>query len=364
MKSGYLLPWLALAEANGVGPVLAHQLLKHFNQPEGIFAATDQQLEDIGLTTGHIQGLRQASHNKDDYQSLWHWLEAEDHHLVCYGDALYPPQLSQVHAAPLMLYVKGDIEHLHKSQLAMVGSRNPTAAGRESAQQFAKSLSEAGLVVTSGLALGIDGAAHQGVLNAKGTTIAVMATGLDNIYPKRHQSLAQHILERGCLVSEFPLGTQPKPFHFPRRNRIISGLSLATFVVEATLKSGSLITAKYALEQNRDVFALPGSIYNPQSSGCHQLIKQGAGLVESVDDILKQLPGCRRSSQQTPTATVVEGLSVPEQEVMQLLDFHPVSLDWLVQQLKSDAASMAAILINLELNGRVCCEAGGYSKIS
>lgn len=364
MQCHRLVPWLALASAEAVGPVLAHQLLKHFLQPEAIFAATDEALQDLGLSPKQITGLRGASQNRDDYQNLWHWLETENHHLVCFGDALYPPKLSEIHAAPLMLYVKGDIGHLHKPQIAMVGSRNPTAAGRESAQYFAKLLSEAGLVVTSGLALGIDGAAHEGVINANGSTVGVMATGLDDIYPKKHKSLAHNILNKGCWVSEYPLGTQPRSFHFPQRNRIISGLSMATLVVEATVKSGSLITAKFALEQNRDVFALPGSIHNVQSRGCHQLIKQGAALVESVEDILKQLPGCINTVALDMQTAPMDDLSVPERQVMQLLDYHPVSLDWLVQQLKSDAASMAAILINLELNGRVCCEAGGYSKLS
>jgi DNA processing protein len=374
MKRQALLPWLQLVDATGIGPILAHKLLKHFLQPSIIFESSNIQLQEVGLSSAQINALRETQQQTEKYNNLWSWLADTNNHVVCYGDALYPPQLSQIHAAPLMLYIQGDVAHLHRHQLAIVGSRNPTAAGRELAQQFAYKLSQRDVVVTSGLALGIDAAAHQGVLNAQGTTIAVLASGLDVIYPKRNQLLAKQIIQNGCLVSEFPLGTQPRPFHFPQRNRIVSGLSAGTLVVEATLKSGSLITAKYALEQNREVFALPGSVLNTQSKGCHQLIKHGASLVESIDDIFMQLPHLSSSHSSiiqqesgtnlTSKESNKSDLTHDENSVIQQLDYHPVSLDWLVQSLNSDAASMAALLMTLELKGKVCCEAGGYSRVT
>ncbi len=216
------------------------------------------------------------------------WLASSKyHHIIRLGSPDYPKQLSEIPKPPEILFVSGSIEVLHQPQVAIVGSRNASPIGLETAYSFANELSKAGLVITSGMALGIDGAAHRGALEAHYPTIAVLGTGIDTIYPLRHTTLAEQITKQGAIISEFPLKTTPSPANFPRRNRIISGLSLGTLVVEASTKSGSLITARLAAEQGREVFAIPGSIHNPRAKGCHQLINQGAKLVENIEDILQ-----------------------------------------------------------------------------
>lgn len=216
------------------------------------------------------------------------WLEQDQTHILSLKDPLYPSLLKEISGAPPVIFVRGQVELLSQPQIAMVGSRNPTNSGSEIAKKFARELSKKGLIITSGLALGIDGLSHEGALDF-GETIAVLANGLDQVYPHAHRKLADRVIERGALVSEFPTGVPPVPIHFPRRNRIISGLSMGTFVVEAALRSGSLITAHYALDQGRDVFAMPGSIHSSQSKGCHALIRQGAKLIEKPEDILEEL---------------------------------------------------------------------------
>lgn len=241
------------------------------------------------------RGNCQVMPGKADWQGVekdLRWLASPGCHMVHKTSRNYPPLLKEIHAAPFILFVQGNLARLADPQIAIVGSRNPTPVGCEIAAKFAYYFSNMGLTVTSGLALGIDGAAHKGALLGVASTIAVLGHGLDCIYPASHQELAGDILKaNGALVSEFPIGVSPLPSHFPRRNRIISGLTMGTLVVEAALKSGSLITAKLALEQGREVFAIPGSIHNPLAKGCHALIREGAKLVETTQDVLEELQG-------------------------------------------------------------------------
>lgn len=283
-------------------------------------------------------------------------------HLLTWESSDYPFQLKQIHCAPPILFVEGNLQSLALPQIGMVGSRNATPQGKENAIQFASALVQAGIVVTSGLALGIDAASHEGALNANGQTIAVLGSGLDKVYPVSHQPLAKQIIAKGALISEFPIGTDPKPAHFPRRNRIISGLSLGVLVIESTLKSGSLITANYALEQGKDVFALPGSIHNPMAKGCNHLIRQGAKCVESVQHILEEL---------------AVHVKITPQEKSQLTDVKKekgafishiedvcTSIDSIVMKSGLTAQQVSSMLLELELRGAVVSVPGGYVRVA
>ena len=290
-----------------------------------------------------------------------------------YDDPLYPRLLREIPRPPPLLFVRGEPASLSLPQLAIVGSRNPSGGGAENAERFAHYMAERGFAITSGLALGIDAAAHRGALRAKGKTIAVMGTGIDLIYPSRHRSLAQEIIDSGgALVSEFPLGTASHACNFPQRNRIISGLSGGTLVVEAAVQSGSLITASYALQHDREVFAIPGSIHNPLARGCHQLIRQGATLVETAQDIVDQLAGLlsykrQEIKQPLPQADffpaadkavpiksreVIE-LGDPEKQLLQALGYDPLPVDLLAERTGLDIGSLSAQLIGLEIKGLV-----------
>ena len=292
-----------------------------------------------------------------------------DLHCLTYEDPLYPRLLREIPRPPPLLFVRGDPTCLSLPQLAIVGSRNPSGGGSENAERFAHYLAERGFAITSGLALGIDAAAHRGALRANGKTIAVMGTGIDLIYPSRHRQLAQDIIASGgALVSEFPLGTSSHASNFPQRNRIISGLSGGTLVVEAAIKSGSLITASYALQHDREVFAIPGSIHNPLARGCHQLIRQGATLVETAQDIVDQLAGLlsykrqeikiARTSQSElfTAATVIEDepiLNADEQRLLQALGYDPLPVDLLAERTGLDVGNLSAQLIGLEIKGLI-----------
>jgi DNA processing protein len=284
-----LVLWFALCRLPGVGYRTRIELLEQFGSIENIFSATRSQLEKILTRKNESINVVLDGVDKTAFETELAWLSETGHHLVTWADTDYPPLLREIPAPPVVLYVIGDRQSLSHPQFAIVGSRNPTPMGRENAHAFAKTLAGAGLTITSGLALGIDGAAHRGALDAGGKTIAVVGTGLDRVYPARHRDLAHAVVQQGALVSEFPLGTPPKSENFPVRNRIISGLSLGTLVVEAAVQSGSLITARLATEQGREVFAIPGSIHSPQARGCHALIRQGAKLVETAQDILEEL---------------------------------------------------------------------------
>jgi DNA processing protein len=277
------------------------------------------------------------------------WLAGADRHIVRLGDPLYPRLLLQAPDPPLLLYAEGRAELLGASAVAIVGSRNPTAQGAENARAFGGALAQAGLAVVSGLALGVDGAAHEGALAAQASTIAVVGTGLDVLYPRRHRALAQRIARHGLLVSEFPLGAPPLAPHFPQRNRIIAGLTLGTLVVEATLQSGSLITARLAAEAGRDVFAIPGSIHAPQSRGCHHLIKQGAMLVDGAQDVLDAI-GWPTAA---PAAAAREAPRPERDPLLAALGHDPVTMDLLVARTGWSSHDLHARLLALELDGRV-----------
>lgn len=357
-----LAAWLRLLGTDGVGRETARRLLAAFGVPEAVFAAHGGAVREV-VDAATAQAL--ATPPADSESSLaatLQWLAAADsapRQILTLGDPQYPPQLLQTADPPLLLYAHGHTEWLARPSIAIVGSRNPTAQGRDNARAFARHLGEAGLVVVSGLALGIDGAAHEGALEGGGTTIAVIGTGIDRVYPARHRSLAHRIADKGLILSEYPLGTPPLARHFPPRNRIIAGLSSATLVVEAALQSGSLITARQALEAGRDVFAIPGSIHSPQSRGCHALIKQGAKLVDSAGDILEELRWPMPHAT-VPVAPCAVGSDVPSglRDLLEALGHDPVSLDALVARTGRSAAELNAQLLELELAGSVARLAG------
>lgn len=299
------------------------------------------------------------------------WVETSGAHLIPCTSPAYPALLARTVGAPPVLYVLGDVETLSVPQLAIVGSRNPTVSGKSTAKEFAAFFARAGLGITSGLALGIDAASHEGALQAGGLTIAVCGCGLDQTYPRQNESLAARIRDSGALVSEFPPRTAPLRAHFPQRNRIISGLSLGTLVVEAARHSGSLITARYALEQGREVFAIPGSIHNPLARGCHKLIRDGAKLVEAADDVLTELriplieqPLAASSQSSATSADAASALDKDYEMLLDALAFEPASIDVLVDRTGLPGDSVASMLLILELEGRVSPQPGGrYSRL-
>jgi len=295
------------------------------------------------------------------------WIETSGVRLILCTDAAYPPLLAQTAQAPPVLFVLGSVEALHSPQLAMVGSRNPTAAGRKTAQDFAAWFASAGLTITSGLAVGVDAASHEGALRVGGITVAVFGTGLDAVYPSENAPLAARIREHGALVSEFPPRTRPSQRNFPQRNRIISGLSHGTLVVEATHRSGSLVTARWAAEQGREVFAIPGSIHSPLSRGCHKLIRDGAKLVEAADDVLSelQIPFYKQRVMRTTVAERgVAGLDKEYEMLLDALGFEPATIDVLAARTGLPGESLASMLLILELEGCVAALPGGrYDRI-
>jgi len=357
-----LKDWLALYRAKGIGNTTFKALLEYFQTPSAVFACSRKQLEDLHLKEQCIRSIL-----KPDWQGVdqdLEWLQAEQHHILTLADKRYPPLLKECDDAPAILFVTGNVEALSAPQIAMVGSRNPSPTGRQTAIEFARHLSAAGLCVTSGLAIGIDSACHQGALDAEAATIAVTGTGLDRIYPARNRELAYAILEKGALVSEFPLNTPARPENFPRRNRIISGLSLGTVVVEAAIKSGSLITARYAIEQAREVFAIPGSIHNPLARGNHLLIKQGAKLVETADDIISELGSLAQAQQNlgqvTNNAEEKQRSHDPEYEqLLEKMGYDPVAVDEIVIRSGLTAEEVSSMMLILELQGNVASSPGG-----
>jgi DNA processing protein len=295
------------------------------------------------------------------------WLHASGTHVLLHGEAGYPPLLAQITAAPPVLFVQGRLEALSAPQLAMVGSRNPTAGGRATARDFAAYFARMGLTITSGLAVGIDAAAHEGALLGGGATVAVCGTGLDEVYPQQHAGLAERVRTHGALVSEFPPRTPPARANFPRRNRLISGLSAGTLVVEAARESGSLLTAHLAAEQGREVFAIPGSIHNPLSRGCHRLIREGAKLVEEAADVLSELKFSLAAEALEHAPRAVGKPRALDNEYEMLLDalgFEPATIDSLTERTGLPGESVASMLLILELEGRVAPHPGGrYGRI-
>lgn len=359
--------WLILLHATGLGVAGFHKLLCAFETPEKILAANSSKLSELGFDKQTISAIQQPDLEAVDTDMKW--AESSDnHHIITLSDPKYPQQLKSISHPPPVLFVRGDPDYLQQPQLAMVGSRNPTAAGKRTASDFAKHLSNTGITITSGLARGIDGACHQGALQGMAGTVALVAHGLDIVYPAAHRALAEDIANHGAVVSEVPIGTEPHRGLFPRRNRIISGLSLGTLVVEAALKSGSLITAKHALEQNREVFAIPGSIHNPLSRGCHQLIRQGAKLVETAEDIIEELLPHLPTGITAPV-TILNNekneqiLDPDHQKLLKCLQYEAVAIDDLVNCSGFSAAEVASMLLIMELEGRVVTEGGRYMRI-
>ena len=353
--------WLALLHAPGLGSRGYNQLLQG-TTPERLFE-TPSLADQYSTKRCDLRGYL----NAPDWESVeadLKWAQAEDHHILTLADPAYPPLLAEIDDPPPLLFVIGNPQLLATPQLAMVGSRNPSASGSQTARDFAFHLARSGLTITSGLAIGIDGASHEGALDAGGTTIAVTGTGLDRVYPARHHELAHRTRENGALVSEFPPGTPVLPGNFPRRNRIISGLSVGTLVVEAALKSGSLITARLASEQGREVFAIPGSIHNPLSRGCHQLIRQGAKLVESSADIVEELAallGTLTAAAESDTGTPPETGELDD-EYIQLLDhigYDPLQADLIIERSGLPPETVSSMLLLLELEGYVSSLTGG-----
>jgi DNA processing protein len=355
--------WFTFLRLPGLGGRRRFELLQHFGSIAALFAATPAGLKALLPEQPEVIRAILAGPDPSVLSAELDWLMPANHHLVTWTDADYPPLLRQIPDPPVALYVIGDRRLLARAQLAIVGSRNPTPAGRENAQAFARSLAAAGLTITSGLALGIDGAAHRGALDAGGTTLAVTGTGLDRVYPPRHRELAHEIAAHGALVTEFPLGTPPRPENFPIRNRLISGLSLGTLVVEAALKSGSLITARLATDQGREVFAVPGSIHSPQARGCHALIRQGAKLVETAQDILEEL-GALAQIVAPSIAPAPTDLDARASALLDCLGYDPVGVDALIARSGLTAEIVSSMLLQLELRGLVAPGPGGvYQRI-
>jgi len=366
IKTHPLAPWLALLHTAGIGPRRFAALLEKIGNPSTILQLDKTQLQQTGLSEKIARAL--LSPRWTAVAQDLDWLNAnEQHHIICLHDTTYPSCLKEIPDPPPVLFVIGNVDHLNWPQLAVIGSRNPSPGGVETAYQFSKEIATRQFTITSGLALGIDCAAHQGALaSADGQTIAVMGTGPDQVYPKRHQKLAENIIQRGALVTEFAPGTQAKAENFPRRNRIISGLCTGVLVVEANIKSGSLITARLALEQNREVFAIPGSIHSPTSRGCHQLIKQGAKLVETTHDIWEEINPQFLFDTTSHTPAIQSDLfSRKELDpsshlIMTNLGHDPVTMDTLISRSRLTAEQLSAILLGLELKGLVTTMPGGY----
>jgi len=357
--------WLALLRTPGVGNRGIRKLLAQAQTPSALFNAySSTSLSTLGLKKAAQEYLLNPDWSCIEKDLAW--LDQPDNHIISIQDPEYPPLLKEIPDPPPLLYIHGHPEVLHLPQLAMVGSRNPSSSGQQNAQAFAHHLSLTGLAITSGLAIGIDAASHQGALGANGITIAVAGTGLDQIYPARHRHLAQQIAQDGALVSEFPIGTPAKANHFPRRNRIISGLSLGTLVVEAALQSGSLITAHQAADQGREIFAIPGSIHNPLARGCHTLIRQGAKLVETAQDIIEELAPLLDTLRSTAIIPPSDQTLKPKikkngdyQRLLRNLGFDPAPIDQIIERSGLTAEKVSSMLLLLELEGYVSSSPGG-----
>ncbi len=360
-----LYGWLVLCRAPGIGPKSLQKLLTIFPDPCAVLRAGVSHWSDCGLKEQSISYL--VAPDRQAIEKDICWQEEPANHIITLQDPRYPVLLRGIPDPPPVLFIHGSPDVLSLPQLAIVGSRNPTPSGSRTAREFARHLATSGLAITSGLALGIDADSHLGALEAGGRTLAVMGTGLDRVYPSRHRELAHAIAGNGALVSEFPTGTAPLPANFPRRNRIISGLSTGTLVVEAAPRSGSLITARFAADQGREVFAIPGSIHNPLARGCHALIRQGAKLVETAEDIMEELGGLAAAcTQAMPDNTREQTLELDE-EYRQLLDiagYDPFDIDTIVKDCGLTAAAVSSMLLILELNGYVVSSSGGrYIRI-
>ena len=365
--------WALIAQAlKPCTPKLQLGFIDYFGSFRQIFEG-HEPIDEPALSQ-QLQIIRKDYHRgqwQAEIEQIVKTLEMHQAQIVPITSSDYPSQLQQIAKPPPLLYVRGNINSLHLPQIAIVGSRRMTRGAEITAKSWAKSLAASGFTITSGMAIGIDSSAHKGALEApQGTSVGVIATGIDRMYPSRNTELAENIIEKGgAIVTEFAPGTRPLPAHFPQRNRIISGLSLGVLVVEAAIKSGSLITAKYALEQNREVFAIPGSINSPQSKGCHQLIKQGACLVETTTELVEELAGpLARYGEQYKHLTTVPDIEKPaidlsdeESQLLELLDYQSLLVDELVTPWSMD--KLLQLLIALELKGVVVSEQGYFSRV-
>jgi DNA processing protein len=358
------LQWVRLSLINGIGSQTFCQLLRAFGTPSHIFSTSIQQLKTVVSEKIALAIHEQMQYETIDATRLW--LNQTNNSLITLADPDYPKILLETIDPPPFLYAKGNIQLLNQASIAIVGSRNASVQGEKNAEAFAFDLANHGLCVVSGLALGIDGAAHRGALSAEGSTIAVVGTGLDIVYPAKHRDLAHKIAENGLIISEFALNTPSKPQNFPRRNRIISGLSLGCLVVEANLQSGSQITARLAAEQGREVFAIPGSIHSPMAKGCHQLIKQGAKLVDCTQDIIEELNiSPSKLNQAVAKDLFNQQANEIEHPLLGLIGFDPISLEQIVQLSGLPSNEVSSILMMFELDGKVSSLAGGlYQKIT
>ena len=373
--------WLALTHIPNLGPVRINSLLEVFKNPSEILSAGQSGWQQAGLSEKLIQNLSAPDWDKVDADLKWS--EQENASILTLDDDCYPALLKSIPDAPPLLYILGQAEILNLPQLAIVGSRNPTHAGKDIAHDFAAHLTKMGMTITSGMAMGIDAAAHQGALDTMlqgaaghGFTVAVTGTGLDRVYPAKNRDIAHKIAENGVLVSEYAPGTPPLPGNFPRRNRIISGLSMGVLVVEAALQSGSLITARQAIDQDREVFAVPGSIHHPLAKGCHALIRQGAKLVETADHILEELKGFAAMIEESASESEKPEKKFDQkqemgsnsllneddeyQQVLKCVDFEPTSVDKVVERSGLTADAVCSMLLVLELQGYVTALSGGY----
>jgi DNA processing protein len=353
-----LASWLQLSLTPGLGASTVRSLLKQFGLPEAVLARPRSELASF-MAPSTLEALH-SSRVREAVQRAVEWAAADDHFVITLADETYPRALFEIADPPPLLYAHGRLALLRQPALAVVGSRNASAQGESNAEHFATALSAAGLTIVSGLALGIDAAAHRGGLAGGGSTIAVLGTGIDVVYPTRNAELAAEIARRGLLISEFPLGTPAAAHNFPRRNRLISGLARGCLVVEAAPASGSLITARCAADQGREVFAIPGSIHSPLSKGCHSLIKSGAKLVESAEDVLAELAGFRASGYASTATQAVQA----DTGLLAVMGHDPVDVDSLCARAGLSAEQVASELLRLELDGRVTALPGGlYQRL-
>jgi DNA processing protein len=358
--------WLTLAHAY-ISVSELGSLTERFGDLDAIVGQTAQRLRDAGLADKKATAI--SSPDDTALSAALRWLDSDGHNIVGYGSDDYPELLSQISGAPLLLFVNGDIGALHLPSLAMVGSRNPTRGGTRNAIEFSRHLARGGYTIISGLAQGIDTAAHRGALDVDGRTVALLGHGIDRVYPAQNRDLAHQIAATGALVSEYPLGAPPDKRHFPERNRLISGLSLGTLVIEAARRSGSLITARLSAEQGREVFALPGSIHNPLARGCHQLIRQGAKLVETAADINAELaPMASHLKQISVAPSEIESPGTDDEDYVELrriLSHDPTSIDDLAKQSTLTIEQLSSMLLMLELHEEVELLSGGrYALIA
>ena len=364
-----LYHWLLLSLMPGLGPIKTQRLLQCFGSPERIVLAPQQELRQLLSSKVADNICSRSSQQKINrqLQCTQHWYGAsEAHHIITQNSHLYPDLLKELPDAPVVLYVIGNPSLLREPQIGIVGSRRPTPSGNRVAREFSEQLARSGLVITSGMAMGIDGTAHQGALSSYGGTVAVLGTGVDQIYPARHKDIYSLIASNGALVSEFPLGTTPYAGNFPKRNRIISGLSLGVLVVEAALESGSLISARMAAEQGREVFAVPGSVINPLSRGCHKLIRDGAVLVESADDILMELAPQLQLQMQTPGQSPVnrsKEIDPLRLKVIESMGYDVISINDLSDICGIPCQELSVLLTEMELDGVIEATPGGFIRL-